>query len=216
MTAPGNTSQAAGSRPGTGPAVRGGLVPVAWYPAAGQPATTAGALRAAADLIERGAVTGLSVTCSDGRINIQVTGRCGDAPARAAAVARLAGYLGSSTAIQEDSHRDGYACVAASGSAGGLSVGVFTPLTVQDAGTGPGGQRLLLAADGDGRVAPVAPPRRLPVGHRWLTDLDSSLPAAAISGAPGPAAGIASRATPGAKAANAQDDGQAENGHEST
>jgi len=85
MTAPGNTSQTtAGSRPDTGPAVQGGLVPVARYPAAGQPATTVGALRAAADLIERSAVTGLPVICSDRRIDIQVTGHCGDAAARPA------------------------------------------------------------------------------------------------------------------------------------
>jgi len=115
MTTPGNTNQAAaGHRPDTGPASQGGaLVPAARYPVAGQPATTAGALRAAADLIERSAITGVSVTCSEGRIHIQVTGHCGDAPARAAVVARLAGYLGSATAIQEDSQGDGYSCIAA-------------------------------------------------------------------------------------------------------
>jgi len=197
MTTPGNTNQAAaGHRPDTGPASQGGaLVPAARYPVAGQPATTAGALRAAADLIERSAITGVSVTCSEGRIHIQVTGHCGDAPARAAVVARLAGYLGSATAIQEDSQGDGYSCIAASGSAGGLPVGVFTPLTVQHAGTGPDGQRLLLAAAPGGRIAQVAPPHHLPAGYRWLTDLDPS-PPAAISGATGHAVEIASRDCP--------------------
>jgi hypothetical protein len=185
MTTPG-TKQAAGRRRRTGPASQGGgLVPAARYPVVGQPATTAGALRAAADLIERSAVTGLSVTCSDGRIQIQVTEHCGDAPARAAVVARLAGCFGS-VAVQEDGHA-GYSCITASGNAGGLRAEIFTPLTVRQAGTGPGGE-VLLAAAPDGRPVQVAPPHDLPVGHRWLTDLDPSPAPAATEGAPGHAA----------------------------
>lgn len=184
MTAPANTRHA-GPLPDPVPASpRRGLVPAAPYPAAGQPATTAGALRAAASLIERSGITGLSVTCSDGRRSIQVTGRCGDAPARAAVVARLTACLGSATAIQDDSHSDGCSWVTASGSAGGLPAGVFTPLNVQEAGTGPGGARLLPAADGEGRAVQVASPYHLPAGHRWLTDLDPA-PPAAISDARG-------------------------------
>jgi hypothetical protein len=184
MTAPASTRHAS---PGPDPvpaSLCGGLVPAAPYPAAGQPASTVGALRAAASLIERSGITGLSVTCCDGRLSIQVTARCGDAPARAAVVARLAACLGSATAIQDDSRSDGCSWVTASGSAGGLPAGVFTPLAVQEAGTGPGGDRLLLAADGEGRAVQVAPPYHLPAGYRWLTDLDPA-PQPAISDAPG-------------------------------
>lgn len=175
MTASG-TNQSAGRRRRTGSAAR--------YPALGQPATTAGALRAAADLIERSAVTGLSVTCDDGYIHIQVTNDCGDAPARAAVVACPAGYLGS-VAVQEDSHFDGYSCITASGNAGGLRAEVFTPLAVQHADPGPGGQQVPLAVAPDGLVTQVAPPAHLPAGYRWLTDLDPSPAPAAIEGAPG-------------------------------
>src|SRR5580700_515593 len=143
MTAPG-TNQSAGRRPRTGPASQGGgLVPAARYPAVGQPATTAGALRAAAELIERSAATGLSVTCYDGHVQIQVTEHCGDAPARAAVVARQAGYPGSACAVQEDAHYAGYSRITASGNAGGLRAEIFTPLTVQQAGTGTGEEVLL-------------------------------------------------------------------------
>lgn len=71
-----------------------------------------------------------------------------------------------------------YSCIKAHGTAGGLPVAVFTGLTVQDAGTDPGGQRLLLAADPDGRLAQVVPPARLPDRWRWLTDLDCPHPVA--------------------------------------
>jgi hypothetical protein len=191
MTAPG-TNQSAGGRRRTGPASPGGLVPAARCPAAGQPATTAGA----ADLIERSAAAGLSVTCYDGHIQIEVTEHCGDAPARAAVVARLAGYLGSACAVQEDAHYAGYSRITASGNAGGLRAEIFTPLTVQQAGTGTGGEALLAAAP-DGRTVQVAPPHDLPAGHRWLTDLDPSPAPAAVEGAPGHAAPAASPAAPG-------------------
>jgi hypothetical protein len=185
MTAP-DTNQSAGRQRRTGPASQGGaLVPAARYPGAEQPATTAGALRAAADLIERSAIAGLSVTCCEGRVQVQVTGRCGDAPARAAVVARLAGYLGSACAVQEDSHSSDDSWIKATGSAGGLPVEVFTPLAVQHAGPGPDRQKPPLAIAPDGRIAQVAPPGHLPAGYRWLTDLEPSPAPAAIERAPG-------------------------------
>ena len=147
------------------------------YPATGQSATTTAAMRAAADLIDRSGIAGLSVTCSGGYISIQVPRSSGNAQSRAATVARLAGYLGS-TAVQDDNPAEDYSCIKAHGTAGGLPVDVFTRLAVQDAGTDPGGQRLLLAADPDGRLAQVVPPARLPDGWRWLTDLDCPHPMA--------------------------------------
>ena len=189
MTTP-STNRADGRRRRTGPASPGGgLVPAARYPVMGQPATTVSGLRAAADLIERSAVTGLHVACDDRRIQIQVTGDCGDAPARAAIVACLARYFGG-VAVQEDSRHAGYSCITANGSAGGLPAEIFTPLTVQQADAGPGGEVLLAAAPG-GRTVLVAPPHDLPVGHRWLTDLDPSPAPASIGGAPGHAASSA-------------------------
>jgi len=151
--------------------------PAGRYPATGQPATTTAAMRAAADLIDRSGIAGLSVTCSGGHISIQVPRSSGNAPSRAATVARLAGYLGG-TAVQDDNPAEDYSSIKAHGTAGGLPVDVFTGLTVQDAGTGPDGQRLLLAADPDGRIAQVVPPARLPDGWRWLTDLDCPHPVA--------------------------------------
>jgi hypothetical protein len=162
------------------------------YPVIGQPSTTAAAMRAAADLIERSGVTGLSVTCADDRISIQVTAGAGGAQSRAATVARLAACL-RSTAAQEDSPAGGRSWITAHGTAAGLPVEVFTPLTVQHAGAGPDGQRLLLAAAPDGRVTQVAPPHHLPDGYLWVTDLDPSPPAAATSGMPGHAVQAASR-----------------------
>jgi hypothetical protein len=146
------------------------------YPAVGQTATTAAGMRAAADLIDRSGTTGLSVTCADDRIGIQVTAGSGDAQARAAAVARLAACLGSA-AVQEDSPAEGRSWIRAHGTAAGLPVEVFTALTVQEAAECNG---QLLAAAPDGRIAAAMTPERLPRGWRWLTDLDT--PAAAARG----------------------------------
>jgi hypothetical protein len=165
------------------------------YPVAGHPPATAAGMRAAADLIERNGITGLSVTCADDRISIQVTAGTGDAQARAAVVARLAVCLWSSAA-QEDSPSGGRSWITAHGNAAGLPVEVFTPLTVQHVGGGPDGQRILLAAAPDGRVTHVAPPHHLPDGYRWVTDLDPSSPAAVISGMPGRAVQAAPRDFP--------------------
>lgn len=151
--------------------------PTGRYPATGQPATTTAAMRAAADLIESSGIAGLSITCSGGHISIQVPRSSGNAQSRAATVARLAGYLGG-TAVQDDNPAEDYSSIKAHGTAAGLLVDVFTGLTVQDAGTDLAGQRLLLAADPDGRVAQVVPPARLQNGWRWLTDLDRPHPMA--------------------------------------
>jgi hypothetical protein len=140
--------------------------PAGRYPATGQSATTTAAMRAAADLIDRSGIAGLSVTCSGGRISVQVPRSSGNAHSRAATVARLAGYLGG-TAVQDDNAAEDYSCIRAHGTAGGLPVDVFTGLTVQEAGTDP-----------DGRLAQVVPPARLPDGWRWLTDLDCPHPVA--------------------------------------
>jgi hypothetical protein len=153
-------------------------------------------MRAAADLIDRSGITGLSVTCSDGHISIQVVESSGDARDRAATVARLAGFLGS-TAVQDDTPTAGCSWIRASGTAGGLPVEIFTALTVQEtSGKGPQGQRLLLAAAPDGRIAQTAPPVRLPAGWRWLTDLDPAHPPAATARPSGHAAQIAARDFP--------------------
>jgi hypothetical protein len=132
-------------------------------------------MRAASDLIDPSGIAGLSVTRSGGHITIQVPRSSGNAHSRAANVARLAGYLGS-TALQDDNFAGDYSCIKAHGTAVGLSVDVFTGLTVQEGGTDLGGQRVLLAADPDGGLAQVVLPARLPDGWRWLTDLDCSHP----------------------------------------
>ena len=131
-------------------------------------------MRAAADLIDRSGIAGLSVTCSAGRISIQVPRSSGNAQSRAATVARLA----LPRQHRRANDNPNYSCIKAYGTVGGLPVDVFTGLTVQDAGTDPGGQRLLLAADPDGRIAQVVPPARLPDGWRWLTDQDCPHPVA--------------------------------------
>lgn len=171
-----STSPAATAReavPGSaGPPGTAGL-----YPALGQVATTTSAMRAAADLIERSGVAGLSVTCYENCISIQVSRGGADASSRAAAVAHLAGLLGG-IAVQDDHPEGDSSSIKAHGSAGGLRVDVFTALTVQQGGTDPSGQRLLLAVTPDGQVTPIALARGLPTGWRWLTELDPAHPAA--------------------------------------
>ncbi len=156
--------------------------PAGRYPATGQSATTTAAMRAAADLIDRSGIAGLSVTCSGGHISIQVPRSSGNAQSRAVIVARLAGYLGG-TAVQDGNPAEDYSCIKAHGTAGGLPVDVCTGLSVQEAGTDPGGQRLLLDADPDGRLAQVVPPDRLPDGWRWLTDCAHPVAGAALKSA---------------------------------
>jgi hypothetical protein len=178
------------------------------YPAVGQPGTTTAGIRAAADLIDRSGITGLSVTCADDRISIQVTAGSGDAQARAATVARLAACLGS-TAVQEDSPAEGRSWIRANGSAAGLPVEVFTTLTVQEIVGCRGG---LLAVAPNGRIVAAVPPERLPRGWRWLTDLDTAATAASSGDDPGtaapgrPPADVARRNAPAAPKAAAGED----------
>ena len=65
------------------------------YPVIGQAATTAAAMRAAATLIESTGIAGLSVTCGDAQVSIQVCEDLGDPATRAALVARLAAAIGT-------------------------------------------------------------------------------------------------------------------------
>lgn len=147
---------------GTGFAIGDGLAVV------GQPSTTAAAMRAAAALIESTQIVGLSVTCDDDQITIQVASRLGDDACRAALVARLAAELGT-TAVRADSDNGPTAWVRADGSVAGLPAKVFTTVSVQHTGGLP------LACDSAGNIAQAATPV-LPAGWRWLTGLD---PAAA-------------------------------------
>jgi hypothetical protein len=153
-------------------------------------------LRAAADLIDRSGMNGLSVSCHGGDISIQVSADSGDAEARAATVARLGGLLGG-TAVQDDDRNAGRSWIRARGTAGGLPVEVFTAVTVQEAGEDDArGQRRLLAASPDGRIAQTAPPVRLPAGWRWLTELDPAPAVVAAARSSSDAARIAARDCP--------------------
>ena len=134
------------------------------YPVIGQAATTAAAMRAAATLIESTGIAGLSVTCGDAQVSIQVCEDLGDPAARAALVARLAAAIGT-TAVRADSAGSPLSWVRAEGAIGGLRVHAFTPVPVQHAGDLP------LACTGTGQVAEATTPP-LPAGWRWLTSLD--------------------------------------------
>lgn len=139
------------------------------YPALGQPAVTAAAMRAAADLVEASGITGLSVTCGDDQVSIQVTGRAGDPCARAALVARLGALLGS-TAVQDDTPGRGQSWITACGVIGAIPAKVFTAITVTCTGGGPGGAGgMPLALSPDGQAAAGAG-ARLPAGWRWVTE----------------------------------------------
>jgi hypothetical protein len=140
------------------------------YPVIGQAATTAAAMRAAATLIESTGIAGLSVTCDDAQVCIQVGEDLGDPAARAGLVARLAAAIGG-TAVRADSAGSPVSWVRAEGAIGGLRVRAFTPVPVQHAGDLP------LACHDTGQVAEAATPP-LPAGWRWLTSLDPpALPA---------------------------------------
>jgi hypothetical protein len=140
------------------------------YPVIGQAATTAAAMRAAATLIESTGIAGLSVTCDDAQVSIQVCEDLGDPAARAGLVARLAAAIGA-TAVRADSAGSPLSWVRAEGAIGGLRVHAFTPVPLQHAGDLP------LACNDIGQVAEAATPP-LPAGWRWLTSLDPpALPA---------------------------------------
>jgi len=148
------------------------------YPAIGEPAVTAAAMRAAAGLVEESGLAGLSVTCSGEQISVQVCTWAGDPAQRAAHVALLARLAGTH-AYQHDSRTSAFSQIQACGQARGIPVTVFTALAVrtQPAGAGP----VPLAIAPGGLVTEV-PDGQLPAGWRWVTDLDGE-PAVA---APGP------------------------------
>lgn len=133
-------------------------------PVVGRPSTTAAAMRAAAAMIESTQITGLSVTCDDNQIAIQVGSHLGDDAGRAGLVARLAAALGT-TAVRADSLTGPTAWVRADGSLAGLPTKVFTTVSIQEA------DGLPLACDNAGNIAQAATPV-LPTGWRWLTNLD--------------------------------------------
>jgi hypothetical protein len=148
------------------------------YPVLGQAPVTAAAMRAAADLVEASGITGLAVTCGDGQITIHVTDRAGDAPARAAVVARLAALLGG-TAAQADSPGQGMSWITAHGVIGAIPARVFTAIEVACTDDPGSGRRLPLAASPSGQAAVAAPGTGLPPGWRWVTELDGAPAAAA-------------------------------------
>jgi hypothetical protein len=146
-------------------------------PVVGRPSTTAWAMRAAAAVIESTGIAGLSVTCDDNQIAIQVGSHLGDDAGRAALVARLAAALGT-TAVRADSLTGPTAWVRADGALAGLPAKVFTTVSIQEAGGLP------LACDNAGNIAQAATPA-LPAGWHWLTGLDPTTEPAAGPAAPG-------------------------------
>jgi hypothetical protein len=144
------------------------------YPVIGQVGTTAAAMRAAADLLEAAGIAGLSVSCTDQEVTVQVTEELADAVGRARLVARL-GAASGATAVRIDSPDRPLSWVRADANIGGLRFRVFTAVGVQHTDAGP------LAADPAGRIAQAATlstgnaggdGSQLPAGWRWLTDLD--------------------------------------------
>ena len=141
------------------------------HPVIGQVATTTAAMRAAAALIESTSIAGLSVTCDDELITIQVGEYLADPATRTNLVARLAKAIGA-TVVRADSATSPVSWVRADGAIAGLRVRVFTAIAVQRTGDLP------LACEGTGQIAQAATPA-LPAGWRWLTDLDPAAPPAA-------------------------------------
>ena len=84
-------------------------------------------IRAAADLVEQAQIAGLAVWPEQDEIIIQVPEHAGDAPARAAAVARLAALAGTQPAPD---HRPGptRGWITARGLFAGHPVRIFTPV----------------------------------------------------------------------------------------
>jgi hypothetical protein len=134
------------------------------YPVIGQAATTAAAMRAAATLIESAGICGLSVTCDDEQLSIQVGDHLGDPARRAGLVARLAAAIGA-TAVRADSAASPRSWVRADGAISGLRVRAFTAIPVQHTGNLP------LASNDADQIAQAVTPS-LPAGWRWLTSLD--------------------------------------------
>jgi hypothetical protein len=84
------------------------------YPAIGDCAVTAAAMRAAAAIIEESALAGLSVTCTSDQITVQVCEHAGDPAGRAAQVAVLAQIAGT-LPYQRDSRTSAWTQVTACG-----------------------------------------------------------------------------------------------------
>jgi hypothetical protein len=140
------------------------------YPAIGDCAVTAAAMRAAAAIIEQSALPGLSVTCTSTQITVQVSGHAGEPAERAAQVGRLAEIAGT-RAYREDSAVAAYCQIKAYGQVRGIPVNIFTPVAVR---TRPGSAGPVpLAAGPDGQVTAV-PDGKLPPRWRWVTELDQT------------------------------------------
>ena len=136
--------------------------------------------RSAADLIQDSGAAGLHVSCDDVgdvQVMIQVTGRAGDAAARAGLVAALAALMGASP-CQSDARSAPSAWLHADGHPGGAPVRVYTPLIVTATAVAGGAPApLALTADGYPAIVPDGQP--LPPGWRWVTELDPEAAAAA-------------------------------------
>jgi hypothetical protein len=100
----------------------GGLIPA--RPLAAQ----AHALRAAAALIERAGIAGLSLTVDDDRITIQVPVHLAGPGARVAAVALLAAATGATAARHDRPGSRTHGWVSAEGQIAGHAVRVFTAI----------------------------------------------------------------------------------------
>jgi hypothetical protein len=147
------------------------------YPAVGEPAVTAAAMRAAAGLVEQSGLAGLSVTCTGEQISVQVCTWAGDPAQRAAHVARLARLAGTH-AYQHDSRASAFSQIQACGQARGIPVTVFTALEVR---TRPAGAGLVPLAIAPGGQVTAVPGGQLPAGSRWVTELDDEPAAAALA-----------------------------------
>ena len=137
------------------------------YPAIGDCAVTAAAMRAAAgDHRGIGPGRGCRSPAPARRSPSRSAEASGDPAERAAQVGRLARIAGSH-AYRDDSRVTAYAQVKAYGQARGIPVSIFTPLQVR---TRPGSTGPVPLACGPGGQVTVIPggklPARVAVGHR--------------------------------------------------
>ena len=154
----------------TTPSSQAGTPPAQGTPGTpGQTRTPAETLRAAADFIESsGQRSGVIVACSAGGVSIRVSEPYGNAAARHAIVARLAGLIGG--AVRQEDERDFAAAdLRANGAIGGLRAVVATGVDVRRTRPRTGDGRPLAEAPG-GQITVV--PDKLPDGWRWVTELD--------------------------------------------
>lgn len=124
-------------------------------------AAVTAALLDAAVLLEQAGIGGLAVTCHDGRAQISVLRRCGDARSRAALVAALALRAGAAGCQRHDfgGEHGPAAWLEAAGRAGATPIEITTHLDVI---TVPGGA---LATGPDGQQDVIAAGQPLP--DRW-------------------------------------------------